>query len=171
VTDGHRSFWSSIPGLITGLAGLLTAVVGLGTLAVQQGIIGKGSSSGPTTTVAGAGAVTGAGGPTTTEAPAFTVSPTLLKLQATQRDTSLTVTSSTRTATVTMLTPQFSGTDAASFKVDAGCTNVRLDPERSCTLKVLFSPSGLPRTYSATLVLRADGAPPTEVPIQATGLL
>lgn len=155
MTDGHRSFWSSIPGLITGLAGLLTAIVGLGTLAAQQGVFGKGSSSTPTTT----------------EAPAFTVTPTLLKLQATQRDTSVTVRNSTTTATVRVLTPQFDGSDGASFKADAGCTNVSLDPGRSCTLKVLFSPSGLLKTYNATLVLKAEGTPATEVPIQATTLL
>lgn len=170
MTDGHRSFWSSVPGLITGLAGLLTGVVGLGTLAVQQGIIGKGSSTSPTTTVAG-GPVAGAGGATTTEAAAFTVTPTLLKLQATQRDASVTLMNATRTATVTVLAPQFSGPDAASFKADAGCTNVRLDVGRSCTLKVLFSPSGLLKTYNATLVLKAEGALATEVPVQATGLL
>ncbi len=162
MTDGHRSFWSSIPGLVTGLAGLLTAIVGLGTLAAQQGLFDNGSAT--TTTVAG-------GGATTTEAPAFTVNPTSLKLQATQRDTSVTVKNSTTTATVKVLTPQFDGSDGASFKADAGCTNVSLDPGRSCTLKVLFSPSGVLKTYNATLVLKAVGTPATEVPIQATSLL
>ncbi len=36
------SFWSSIPGVLTGLAGVLTAAVTLFTVALSQGWIGDG---------------------------------------------------------------------------------------------------------------------------------
>ena len=44
-----RSFWSTIPGLVTGLAGILTALVGLGALLVSLGVIGDKDSGSPST--------------------------------------------------------------------------------------------------------------------------
>lgn len=40
----ERSFWSSIPGVLTGIAGLLTGVGGLLGLSVSQGWLGDGSA-------------------------------------------------------------------------------------------------------------------------------
>ena len=171
MSQDKRSFFSTIPGLVTGLAGLLTGIVGLVTVLIQLGVLGDDDSSqkvGTTATTTGAGA----GGTPTTEAGRFTVSPTLLKLQAAERDKTLTIRNPTATATITVLAPQFSGTDASVFKSDAGCTNVRLEPGRSCTLKVLFSPSGPLKTYKANVVLKADGVnAATEVPVEATTIL
>jgi len=169
MSENKRSFWGSVPGLITGIAGLLTGVVGLVTLGVQQGIIGEDADS-PATTVPGPAG--GAGATPTTEAGAFTVSPTRLKLQPTERETEVTVRNSTRTAAITVRAPEFGGTDRSMFRADAGCTNVRLDPGRSCTLKVLFTPGGPLRTYSANLVVKADGVTAsTEVPIEARAII
>jgi len=171
VSQNKRSFWSSIPGLITGIAGLLTAVAGIGTLAVQQGIIGGNGSNSPATTAApgGAGATATT---TTTEEGAFTVSPTLLTFKTGEREKTLTVKNPTRTARITVTRPQFTGADASVFEADAGCTNVRLEPGRSCTVKVLFAPSGLLKSYKANLVLEANGGSgATEVPIEASTLL
>lgn len=165
--DGSRSFWSSIPGLITGIAGLLTGVVGLGTLAVQQGIIGKDSASTTATTVSGAVG----GAPSTTEAGAFTVNPTALKLLPTEREKEVTVQNSTRTATITVLAPQFSGGDASVFRAETDCSNRRLEAGRSCKVKVLFAPGGLLKSYKTTLVIRADGVAATEIPIEASTIL
>ena len=39
-SENKKSFWSSIPGLVTGLAGLLTGVVGLVTVLIQLDVIG-----------------------------------------------------------------------------------------------------------------------------------
>ncbi len=168
MSQDKRSFWASIPGLITGIAGLLTGVVGLITLGVQQGIIGKDSDS-PATTVTTATAGSGAGSTPTTEAARFTVDPTLVRLAATDREKTVTVRNTARSATITVLAPEFGGADRAAFRSDAGCTNVRLAPAASCTLKVLFTPSGLPRQYRASLVLKADGVTPvTEVPIETS---
>ena len=78
MSESKRSFWSTIPGFVTGLAGLLTAVVGLVTVLIQLDIIGGDDSDQPVgttgTTVAG-GAPAGGGATPTTAALAFTVSP------------------------------------------------------------------------------------------------
>ena len=183
----HRgSFWSTVPGLITGLAGVLTAIVGLITVLIQLGVLGGGGGSGKTvatggatTTVAGSAATQGSGsggvaggGSTTTEPGRLTVNPTALKLQPTEREKRVTVKNPTSTATVTVLSPQITGTDKAVFQADAGCTNVTLHPGGTCTLKVLFAPSGPLKSYTASLVVKGNnGTPDTEVPIQATTIL
>lgn len=175
MSENKRSYFSTIPGLITGLAGVLTAIVGLVTVLIQLGVIGgddsNGSASGVPTTIAPAG---GAAGGTTavTETGRITVEPKNLKFAPSETEKSLKVTNEAKSATVTMLAPQFDGTDKALFRTDAGCTNVRLEPGRSCTVKVLFTPSGLLKSSRATLVLNADGATRAiEVPVDATTLV
>jgi len=170
VSDGRRSFWSSIPGLITGLAGLLTGVVGVGTLAVQQGIIGGRDSATTTTTVVGAAP---AGGPTTTatEEASFTVDATSLRFQATERSKRITVTNSSRTATITMLAPRFNGPDQTVFSVGPECSNTVLRPNATCTVTVQFAPSGLLKQYNAKLQFEAKSVPTVaEVAIQTAVL-
>ena len=181
MSENKKSFWSSIPGLVTGLAGLLTGIVGLVTVLIQLDVIGGGDDSaeapaaGVTTTavVTGpGGAPATGGGPTTTTLPRVTVNPTSLRLAPTEREKTVTVRNESATATVTMLKPEFDGADRAQFSTDTGCTNTRLAPGRTCTLKVLFAPSGPLKTYSASLVLTTDANPlPTEVRVEATTLL
>lgn len=172
MSEGKRSFFATIPGLVTGLAGLLTGIVGLITVLIQLDVIGGGASKdaggGVTTTVAAPGAAT----PTTAELGRITVNPTALKLAPTEREKTLTVRNDGATAAITVLNPALDGPDKAVFKTDSGCTNIRLEPGRSCTMKVLFTPSGPLKSYSATLVVKADGTPrTTEVPIDASTLL
>ena len=178
MSENKRSFFATIPGLVTGLAGLLTGIVGLVTVLIQLNVIGGDDSNGSTGVNAG-GPVTsappgggGAGGTTPATRPAtFTVDPKSLKLAVNEREKSLKVTNDGPGA-ITMLAPEFSGTDKAVFKTDAGCTNTRLEAGRSCTLRVLFNPSGPLKSYTATLVLNADRtARATEVPVDATTLL
>ena len=179
MSENKRSFFSTIPGLVTGLAGLLTGVVGLITVLIQLNVIGGGDSktgdSAVVTTVPGASgqAGGGAGGtPTSVEPGRIAASPTSLKFAPTEREKSVTVRNDASTAPITLLNPTVDGPDKTVFRTDAGCTNVRLDPGRSCTLKVLFSPSGPLKSYSATVVLKADGAPRTvELPVDATTIL
>jgi hypothetical protein len=176
----RRSFWATVPGLITGLAGLLTGIVGLVTVLIQLGVIGgkdKPSSTatpattvtvapgqtGSTTTVLG-GAATGA--TPTTERGRFTVSPTLLTLQSSDRQKPLTVKNASTATSITVLAPDFDGADKAAFKADAGCTNALLPPGASCTLNILFTPTGILRAYSANVVVKASGADSTSVPIE-----
>jgi hypothetical protein len=175
MSESRRSFFSTIPGLVTGLAGLLTGIVGLVTVLIQLGVIGDDGDDSPVTgagTTVVPGAPGGGGGVATTEVGRLTVSPTLVKIQGTQRDAEVKVTNQTRTTKVTVLTPEFDGPDQSVFRADAGCSNVPLDPGRSCTLKVLFSPSGPLKSYRATLVVKGDrGTPDTQVPVEASSLL
>ena len=46
MSENSRSFFSTVPGLVTGLAGVLTAVVGLITVLIQLGVIGGDDSDG-----------------------------------------------------------------------------------------------------------------------------
>ena len=170
MSESKRSFWASIPGLVTGLAGLLTGVLGLGTLAVQQGIIGDGDGDdSPATTVtappAGAGATT-----TTAGTPSFTVDPTMVKLGPAEREKSVKVQNTSTTAAITVRAPVLTGPEASAFKT-AGCANERLDPGRSCTVTLTYTQGGPLKAATATLVVKADGvARSTEVPIETSRL-
>ena len=174
MSERTRSFFSTIPGLVTGLAGLLTGIVGLVTVLIQLNVIGGDDSNNVATTgttVAPAGGG-GAGAATTAAAGGrITVDPASLKLAPTEREKTLTVRNE-GPGPLTVLPPEFDGTDKTVFRTDAGCTNKRLEAGRSCTLKVLFTPGGPLKSYSAKLVLKGEGATRvTEVPVDATTLL
>lgn len=181
MSENKRSFWSSIPGLVTGLAGLLTGVVGLVTVLIQLNVIGGDKSDKPTadvsTTIApgGTAATTGGtgagGGSSTTISGRLAADPVSLKLATGEREKTLTVRNLTN-ASVTVLKPEYTGTDKSAFSTDSGCTNVVLTVGRSCTLKVTLAPTGPLKTYKANLVLEAKEIPQvTEVPVEASTLL
>jgi hypothetical protein len=181
VSEDKRSFWSTIPGLITGLAGVLTAIVGLITVLIQLGVLGGNDHSDRTvatggatnTTAAGASVTQGTatGATATTEAGRLTVNPTALTLQGTEREKALVV-KNAGSVTVNVRSPEIMGADKSVFQADAGCTNVKLTPGDTCTLKVLFAPSGPLRSYTANVVVKGDhGTPDVPVPIQASSIL
>jgi hypothetical protein len=183
VSDAKRSFWSSIPGLITGLAGLLTGVVGLITLLVQQGIIGHDSgaktppnaATSTTVTSTVAGGTSGSATSTTAEAGTFTVLPTAIDFPPTDlKPKNLTVKNTSASASLTVKQPTVVGTDADKFSVSMGTCASRLAANLTCTMQVTFTPpagSGL-KMYRATLQLMADGAPRgNEVALTASTLL
>ena len=181
MSENKKSFWSTIPGLVTGLAGLLTGIVGLVTVLMQLNVIGGNGgdspSGGTTTTVPGGtagnpgGGNTGGGSANTSISGRLTADPATLKFGTGEREKTLTVRNSTN-AQVTVLKPEYTGTDRSAFSTDSGCTNVVLQTGRSCTLKVTLSPSGTLKTYKANLVLEAKELQQvTEVPVEATTLL
>ncbi|HWI04883.1 MAG TPA: hypothetical protein VNT52_13815 [Acidimicrobiales bacterium] len=175
MSENKQSFWSTIPGLITGIAGLLTGIVGLVTVLIQLDVIGGGDdtpSAGVTTTIAPGGTAGTAGGASGGAISGrLTADPASLRLATGEREKTLTVRNSANAA-VTVLKPEYTGTDRSAFSTDAGCTNVVLQAGRSCTLKVTLSPSGPLKTYRANLVLEAkELQQATEVPIEATTLL
>ena len=166
MSENRKSFWSSIPGLVTGQAGLLTGIVGLVTVLIQLDVIGGEEAGTPSAAVS-----TTVLPSATTISGRLTVEPAALRLGATEREKTLTVRNLTN-APLTVLKPEYTGTDRAAFAPDAGCTNVVLPAGRSCTLKVTLSPTGPLKTYKANLVLEAkELAQATEVPVEASTLL
>ncbi len=174
MSENKKSFWSSIPGLVTGLAGLLTGVVGLVTVLMQLDVIGGGDDAGTpnagvtTTVVAG---TAGGGGSVTTVPGRLVAEPATLKLATGEREKTLRVVNNA-SAPVTVLKPEFSGRDSSAFSTDSGCTNVSLRAGASCTVKIQLSPGGVLKTYEARLVLEGkEIASVTEVPVTASTLL
>jgi len=176
----RRSFWSTVPGLVTGLAGLLTGIVGLVTVLIQLGVIGGKSDGSPTsatggaeTTVPATGASSTVAGVTTTVAAAgsFTV-PTSLDFPAGVKDKPLAVKNTSSAGTITVRPPTVTGTDAARFNVSLGDCSQPVAAGLSCTMTVTFSPNGPLRSYSATLQITASGAARgAEVALTASTLL
>ncbi len=144
----RRSFWSTIPGLITGLAGILTGLVGLGTLLVQTGVIGDdGDGSTPK--------------PGETPVARFTVSPTSVELNADEKTAPLTV-ENTGTTVLSFQQPVLNGAQKDQFTVTSRCAQVQ--PGDTCTVTVTFK--GL-LEGSATLTIRAGGgASAKDVPVE-----
>ncbi|MDQ3640874.1 MAG: hypothetical protein M3450_05235 [Actinomycetota bacterium] len=178
MSENKRSFFSTIPGLVTGLAGLLTGIVGLVTVLIQLNVIGGDDSNGSTAVNAG-GPVTsapaggGGGGATpTTEAGSFTVSPSPLNFgPADPKEKTLTVKNTSSTARLTVQTPRVTGKDAERFSTSSDCSG-SLAPNLSCNVRVTFAPSGPLRTYEATIQVQATGAPRgAEVKVTASTLL
>lgn len=162
MSEARRSYWSSVPGLVTGLAGLLTAVVGLVAVLIQLGVIGgKDSSSGTGgttgTTVAGSGSTN-----STTEPRTFEVKPAALDFPpADAREKTVTITNTSATAALAPLQSTVVGSNPERFTVSAGTCAAAVPANGTCTMKVTFAPaSGAALTkYSATLRVTASGAP------------
>jgi hypothetical protein len=165
VSSNSKSFWSTIPGLITGLAGILTALVGLGTLLIQVGVIG-GDDDGDSTVKSGVTATTRRGtatgnsqtedsdSPATAAKPSFTVAPDDLKLTASEKTDTVTV-SNTGTTALTLST-ELTGDGADQFTVTKGSCGSQVPKGGSCSMTVSFK-GGL--SAQAELVVKAPGAP------------
>lgn len=157
-TKTKRSFWSTIPGFLTGLAGVLTAVVTLLGLAVNQGWIGDGG-----------GADGGAG---SAGVPRITVEPERLTFRKVSLQAVVeTVTVLNDGTEPVSLESEITGDDAGTFSAeDAECAKAPLPPGRSCPVEVTFD-AGTGQ-YSATLVITADGGDGAEeVPLEATAVV
>lgn len=175
MSENKQSFWSTIPGLITGLAGLLTGVVGLVTVLIQLDVLGgddAGTPNAAVTTTVVAGATGGAGGgAVTTISGRLTAEPATLKLATGEREKTLRVTNNA-SGPVTVLKPEYTGRDSSAFTVDSGCTNVSLRAGASCTVKVQLSTTEALKSFEASLVLEAkEISQVTEVPVTASTLL
>ena len=165
MSENKRSFFSTIPGLVTGLAGLLTGIVGIVTVLMQLNVIGGDDSNG-STSGNGRGTVTsspaggaGAGGQSpASEAGTFTVSPNPLNFgPADPKEKTLTVKNTSSTARLSVQTPRVNGKDDERFSTSSDCPG-SLAPNLSCNVRVTFAPSGTLRTYEATIQIQATGA-------------
>ena len=173
MSENKRSFFSTIPGLVTGLAGLLTGIVGLVTVLMQLNVIGGDQETRSTGSTADAPAGGGAGATTTTEAGTFTVSPSSLNFGPTDpKEKVVKVTNTSDSAKLTVEAPKVTGKDADRFTASRGDCSGPLAPNLSCNVRVTFAPNAALRSYEATVQIKATGAPrAAEVKITASSVL
>lgn len=180
MSDSSRSFWSSVPGFVTGLAGLLTAIVGLITVAVQLGWVGGGKSSskdaqvsttvttypGQTTVVPNQSPL----GSTSLGVGSFVVTPSPIDFKSGgPREQTVTI-KNTGTTTIDVPLPQV--TDPATFSVaDVSCLSRVLTSGSSCDVKLTFKPSGVLQRYAAQLTVTPRGASSQNIAITASTLI
>jgi len=177
----RRSFWSSVPGFVTGAAGLVTAIVGLLTISVQAGWLGDGNGGttststrpGTATTSPGGTVTTGTGASGAAGAGSFEVTPRTLELGAVGGSTGVVTVENTGATPLNLMSVEVEGARADAFEVDASqCTAVTLRPGRTCDLRVKTVTGALGGRSEATLVVAAEGgAPVREVDLVASGLL
>lgn len=176
MSENRKSFWSSVPGLVTGVAGLLTGIVGLVTVLIQLDVIGADKAD---TAATGVPAVTttaavSSQSTSTTEAGTFVLSPKVLNFGPTDAKVKSVTVTNTGASTITLRPPVVVGDDAAQFQAAFDtCTPGPLTASVRCTLKVTFTPTNVLRPYRATLRLQpASGAANgDEVQLTATTLL
>lgn len=173
MSEGKRSFFATIPGLVTGLAGLLTGIVGLVTVLIQLGVVGGDSTSDNTSQATSTTVAQGAGSaPSTTEVPRFVVTLTVIEFtSAGPRTKTVTVKNESNSVLLNVQSPQITGPDRAQFNVSSGSCTSPVGPGRACELSVTFSPAGPLRNYQASLEVGALGARAQEVRITASSLL
>ncbi|MBW3573967.1 MAG: choice-of-anchor D domain-containing protein [Actinobacteria bacterium] len=160
------SFWSSIPGVLTGLAGVLTAVVTLVTLAFSQGWIGEGPADD-----AASGQAGGDGG--SASVPDLGVDPESLRFRPTVLGavSEEVAVSNEGDQPFTVDPVAVTGEDAERFDVDDGeCAGESLRSGRSCTLRITFDPSGIGEARATLVVSVNGGQRSAEVALDATGL-
>jgi hypothetical protein len=170
-----RSFWSSAPGIITGLAGLLSATAALVGLLVTFGVIGgKDSASKDSGAATEQTAVDSGGSTATTTAvtPTFTVDPTTVTLDQLLAKEGKVVVKNTGDVPLSVQSPVLRGGDAAQFAAaDVSCTDAKIPVGDTCEMKVTFTPKANGR-YSATLVISVTGTSKSaEVALRGSALL
>ncbi|MGQ0743572.1 MAG: hypothetical protein ACT4OS_04390 [Acidimicrobiales bacterium] len=195
MADG-RNFWSSIPGVVTGVAGLTTGLAAILTVSVQAGWLGNDSDDPPSTsTVAGPATTTttpedlpgfpttrrpglgspGLGGsaPTFGETENFQVEPELVDFRALGARSATVRVENAGAGTLSLGPVLLEGPQAQSFSVDStDCLATELVPGRSCELVVTTSAGGLAGRAEATMVISALGGDEVvEVDLEAGGLL
>jgi hypothetical protein len=178
-----KAFWSSIPGVATGVVGFLSAIAGILGVSAQLGWIGgddggNGSvdAGGVTTTVAGgpigssATTLRGATGATSpTAAPGeFTVDPRSVAFEPLQAREAIVTVSNTGDVALTVRAPEVTGSGDEHFKAaDVDCARSSLAPGRTCEMKVTFAPQRAGQ-YTAVLVVKASNAQ-RQVEVDLTG--
>ncbi len=164
-----KSFWSSIPGFVTGLAGLLTGIVGLVTVLIQLDVIGGGSddSTNPADPDQPAATATDASRRSTRSggaaqpgqsAPQFTVTPTALNFGSLLNEAKNVTVSNTGSSPLTVDDVTLGGPAASQFAINAGdCTGDDVPAKGSCSIRVTYEPSARGE-HSATLRVEVAGA-------------
>jgi hypothetical protein len=147
MAKGERAFWSSLPGILTGLAGILTAAVALLGLALSQGWIGDGGGEAANDSANGG------------EVVRISVEPEPLEFtKVPGQEAVKTVTVTNEGTGPIMVTTEITGENEGSFSSDdKDCTRSEIAPEGTCTVAVTFDASASVRSYQASLVVSAEG--------------
>ncbi len=169
-TESKKSFWSSIPGFVTGLAGLLTGIVGIVTVLIQLDVIGGGSddSSNPADRDEPAATATdttrrstrsgGGAAQPGQSAPQFTVTPTALNFGALLNEAKNVTVRNTGSSSLTVDEVSLGGQAASQFAINAqDCTGDDVPANGSCIIRVTYEPSARGE-HSATLRVEVAGA-------------
>lgn len=177
----NKGFWSSVPGVVTGVASIVTATVGLVGAGVTLGWFGnkdndKTVSSAATTTTTSALATTTtllgrtSGTATTVSLSPLQAAPTTLTFDALgARDQNVTVRNTTASA-LTLSPPSVAGVDKGEFTAKDLTCGSRLDANRTCEVQVTYRATTA-GTVNATLVLEPVGPPALEVPLKGNRLI
>lgn len=179
-----RSFFSTIPGLVTGAAGLLTGVVGLLTVSTQMGWIGDDGDGGgndkpaaestATTARAGTGSVTGSGGATATTAASlsFEATPRQITFGGLTGDEQVVTVSNKGNGPIRFEPFTVTGANRDQFRVGQNDCGAALNAGRTCTVTVTYLKTRAGES-TATLVVQPVGSTPPaqEIPLKGTRLL
>ncbi len=167
VSDG-KSFWSTVPGVVTGMAGVISAIVGLLGISVQLGWIGgdgngnqASSSDGVSTTVAATvpgTPTTRSSSPTTTAKGEFAVEPASASFEPLKPKEAVVTVENTGDVPLAMRRPTIDPASTAFTVAAEDCSSSTLPPGRSCDVTVVFAATQ-PGDYTAKLVVAATNAP------------
>ena len=172
MADGKKNFWTTVPGIIsgiaatiTGLAVLIPLLLGVGGKHTNKNAASQNSSPGVTSTSTAGGSTGGTSGPGSTPPPTDSASgSTSSPLGVTADPSSVNVTGKAADATVTISNPgstdvtidkvEINGSNAAAFSVTSttcgdGST---LSPKQSCQVALHFTPPGLGSASGALVV-------------------
>ena len=171
-----KAFFSTLPGVVSGIAALVTGIVGLGTLAVQLGWVGDddggGNGGGAATTVATEAGGSGSGGAPSGGAAELEATPaklTFVPLQA--KEMTVTVRND-GTAPVTLRPPDIDGADSDQYSAAYDRCESPLGAGRSCRVKVTFEPTKAGRSTATLVVAPTSGSvKAVEVEIEGNHLL
>ena len=184
MTDG-KSFWSSVPGVITGVASVVTAAVGLIGAGVTLGWFSSKDSHTDTSVSAAAttststldtttttlfGRTSGGTTATTASLSPLQATPTTLTFDALgARDQTVTVRNTTA-ASVSLRSPAIAGVDTSEFVAKDLTCGTHLDANRSCEVQVTYRATRA-GNVTAKLVIEPTNAPAVEVPIKGSRLI
>jgi hypothetical protein len=163
-----KSFFSTVPGLITGLAGLITATVGLITVSTQMGWIGGNGNGGdadrPTATTVAPGA--------TTPALSFTVSPRQVTFGGISGNEQRVTVQNTGSGPL-RLEASITGANRDQFRIAQNDCTATLNAGLSCVVTVNFLATRQGESTANLAVQPAGGTGPPgqEVALRGTRVL
>ncbi len=167
MSDG-KSYWSTMPGVVTGIASIVTAIVGLLGISVQAGWIGGDDDKASVSSTDGVATTTSptVRGATTTSSPStattrvgeFEVEPQSITFEPLKTKEATITVRNTGDIPLTIRAPDLSGSGEAAFTVADDDCNSTLAPGRSCDITVTFA-APQPGEFAAKLAVAASNAP------------